>query len=73
MNIAPECEFANGQLSSHIYNTVEENWTEMHRFIGYIKRKRKHKLIIKKPRELMTVSYCDSGYGDCNDTRKITM
>ena len=71
--IAPECAFANGQLARHMQNPGEEHWKAMDRFVGYIKTKKEHKLIMKKPTELRTISYCDSSYGDCKDTRRSTM
>ena len=71
--IAPECSYANGQLARHMQNPGEEHWKGMERFVGYIKQKGNHNLIIKQPTELRTISYCDSSYGDCKDTRKSTM
>ena len=71
--IAPECAFANGQLARHMQNPGVEHWQAMERFVGYIKGKKEHKLIIRKPRELRSISFCDSSYGDCKDTRKSTM
>jgi hypothetical protein len=71
--IAPECAFANGQLARHMQNPGEEHWEAMARFVGYIKSKPDHKMIMKKPTELRTISYCDSSYGDCKDTRRSTM
>ena len=71
--IAPECAFANGQLARHMQNPGEEHWKAMERFVRYIKGKEDHKLIMKKPKELRTISYCDSSYGDCKDTRRSTM
>ena len=37
-------------------------------FVGYNKENKKHELIIKKPRELRTVAYCDSSYVGLKDT-----
>ena len=54
-------------------NPGKEHWKAMDRFVGYIKTKKEHKLIMKKPTELRTISYCDSSYGDCKDTRRSTM
>jgi hypothetical protein len=71
--IAPECAYANGQLARHMQNPGEEHWKAMDRFVGYLKSKTDHKLIMRKPEELRTISYCDSSYGDCKDTRKSTM
>ena len=54
-------------------NHVEEHWKDMDISVGYIKENQKRELMIKKLIELRTVSYCDSSYGDFEDTRKITM
>jgi hypothetical protein len=71
--IAPECAFANGQLARHMTNPGEDHWKAMERFVGYIKKKKEHTLIMQKPSTLQTISYCDSSYGDCKDTRRSTM
>ena len=71
--IALEYAFVKVQVKKHTHDPREEQWKSMNIFVGYIKGKQKNELIIKKPRELMTVSYCDSVYGDCKDTSKITM
>lgn len=71
--IAPECAFANGQLARHMQNPGEEHWKAMERFVGYIKTKTEHQLIMKRPSELRTITYCDSSYGDCKDTRRSSM
>jgi hypothetical protein len=42
----------------------------MERMIGYIKGKDKHELIIRRPNNLRVISFGDSSYGDCIDTRR---
>ena len=54
--IALECAFTNGKVARHMQNIREEHWKAMDRFVGYIKGKKKHELIVKIPRELRTVS-----------------
>ena len=70
--IAPECSFANGQLARHMQNPNEEHWKEMERLVGYLKGKEKHELIIRKPQNMRVISYGDSSYADCKDTRQST-
>ena len=45
----------------------------MDRFVVYIKVKQTHELVINKPLELRNVSYFDSSYRDCKDTRETNM
>ena len=54
-------------------NTGEEHWKAMEILVGYIKGNPKRELTIKKQRESRSVSYCDSSYGYCKDTRKSTI
>ena len=68
--IAPECCFACGQLAQHMHNPGNEHWRAMERFVGYLKQKEKHELIISKPTELRVISYGDASYADCADTRR---
>ena len=42
----------------------------MERFVGYIKGKVKHELVIKRPKELRVITFGDSSYADCPDTRR---
>ena len=67
--IAPECSFACGQLARQMHNPSEEHWTAMHRFVGYLVGKERHKLTIKRPSSLKIISFGDASYGDCLDTR----
>ena len=68
--IAPECAFANGQLARHMQNPGEEHWKALERMVGYLKGKEKHELIMRRPLNLRIISYGDSSYGDCKDTRR---
>jgi hypothetical protein len=68
--IGPDCAFANGQLARHMQNPGEQHWKAMERMIGYLKGKKNHELIIRKPQSLRIISYGDSSYGDCKDTRR---
>lgn len=68
--IAPECCFACGQLAQHMHNPGEEHWIAMERFVGYLKQKETHELVIRKPTELRVYSYGDASYADCNDSRR---
>ena len=68
--IAPECSFAINQLARHMHNPGKAHWQAMERFIGYLKGKKKHELVICRPIEPRVFSFGDSSYADCRDTRK---
>ena len=68
--IAPECSFAINQLARHMHNPGKPHWEAMERFIGYLKGKEKHELVIRRPREVRVFSFGDSSYADCRDTRR---
>ena len=68
--IGPECSFPCGQLARHMHNPGVQHWEAMERLVGYIRGKEKHELVIKRPRELSVISYGDSSYADCKDTRR---
>jgi len=68
--VAPECCFACGQLAQHMHNPGDDHWRAMERFVGYLKQKEKHELVISKPTELRVISYGDASYADCIDTRR---
>ena len=70
--IAPECSYAVGQLARHMQNPGKQHWKALGRAVGYVKGKAKHSLIMRKPLEMRIVSFCDSSYGDCKDTRRST-
>ena len=68
--IGPECSYACGQLARHMHNPGEEHWRAMERFVGYLKGKEKHELVIRRPMEVRVISMGDTSYGDCPDTRR---
>ena len=42
----------------------------MERFVGYLKQKEKHELVIREPTELRIYSYGDACYADCTYSRR---
>ena len=62
--------FAIGQLARHMHNAGDEHWKEAERMVGYLKGKERHELIMRKPLNMRVISYGDSSYGDCKDTRR---
>ena len=68
--VGPECSFSCGQLARQMHNPNEEHWKAMERLVGYIKGKEKHELVLTRPKEIRVVSYGDSSYSDCKDTRR---
>ena len=68
--VAPECSFACGQLARQMHRPGKEHWNAMERIVGYINSKERHELVIKRPKEIRVVSFSDSSYGDCEDSRR---
>jgi hypothetical protein len=59
------------ELSKHFSNPGEEQWKELARAIGFLKKyKNEVKLIYRKPKELRTGAMVDSNYGTNKDDRR---
>jgi hypothetical protein len=70
--IAPELCFVTGLLARFMHNPGEEHWKALDRLVGYLKAKAHHELILRRPRNLSIISFGDSSFGDCPDTRRST-
>ena len=71
--IAPEVSNAVRELASHLTNPSEEHWKALERCVGYIISNPFDGLIFRRPRELRSISYCDSDYAkDENDRKSIS-
>ena len=71
--LAPELSNAARELASHLSNPGEEHWHELGRLVGYLRQKKNLNLIYRKPRELRSISQCDSNYAkDPNDRKSIS-
>ena len=68
--VSPECSFSCGQLARQMHNPGESHWNAMNRMIGYLKYKKKHELVIKRPKSMKIISFGDASYCDCKDTRR---
>ena len=68
--VSPEISFACGQLARHMHKPGVDHWKAMERLVGYISGKKNHELVIRRPTELRVVSFGDSSYGDCLDSRR---
>ena len=58
-------------LVVHMSHTGQENWKELGHLIVYIKVKEAKGIILRKPKVLKAVMFCDSNYATDNNTRKI--
>ena len=67
--VAPECSFVCGQLARNMHNPGKEHWDSMERLVGYINSKGEHMLVIKRAKEVRVVSFGDSSYGNCKQSR----
>ena len=59
------------ELASHLSNPGEEHWKSLVRAVGYVKgRQEGSGLKLRCPKELRSISYCDSNYAQDADDRK---
>ena len=68
--IGPECSFVCGQLARQMHNPGKQHWEAMDRMIRYLRSKKKHEPVIKRPKCLRIFSIGDASYGDCKERRK---
>lgn len=70
--IGPEMASAARDLASHMADPGEEHWKHLERCVGYLTNMEEDKrpLTFRRPRELRSISYADSDYAKCEDTRK---
>jgi len=71
--IAPEISSAARELATHLSNPGKLHWKSLERCVGYIIHKTKDGLIYRRPRNLTSISYCDSDYAtDPTDRKSIS-
>jgi len=70
--VAPEISNAARELASHLSNPGTEHWKALERCVGYISHQKKPELVFRTPRELRSISLCDSDYAKNEDDRKST-
>jgi transposase InsO family protein len=71
--LAPELSNASRELASHLSNPNESHWQALGRCVGYLKHTKFNKLKYRAPRELRSISLCDSDYAkDENDRKSIS-
>ena len=68
--ISPECSYACGQLARQMHNPNDSHWEAMSRIVGYLRGKKAHELVIRRPKSLRIISFGDASYADCHDTRR---
>jgi hypothetical protein len=68
--VAPEISNAARDLASHLSNPGAEHWKALERCVGYITHLHKPSLVFRAPRELRSISLCDSDYAKSEDDRK---
>ena len=71
--LAPELSNASRDLASHLSCPNESHWEALGRCVGYIKHTKFTTLKYRAPRELRSISLCDSDYAkDENDRKSIS-
>ena len=63
--ISLECSYAWGQLARQMDNSSGQHWEAMGRLVGYLKRKKQHELVIRRPKSIKFVSFGDASYAYC--------
>jgi len=72
VKVAPELSNATRDLAGHMSNPGADHWKAAERLVGYVSKK-KIGLTYRQPRELRSISYCDSDYAkDTNDRKSIS-
>jgi hypothetical protein len=71
--MGPELSNAARELASHLSNPGEEHWKALERCVGYLTNTTDNGLTFRTPRELRSISLCDSDYAkDSNDRKSIS-
>ena len=68
--IAPEICNAVRELSSHMTNPGEEHWKALEKCVGYVVLRKYKGLVLRTPRELTSISDCDSDFAKDEEDRK---
>ena len=68
--VGPDVANASRELAVHISHPGPEHWKALGRLIGYLKGRDTKGIIIRKPKVLKVVMFCDSNYSTDNYTRK---
>ena len=68
--VAPELSNAARELASHLSNPGREHWKALERCVGYITHQKDPRLVFRTPRELRSISLCDSDYAKDDTDRK---
>ena len=68
--VRPDVANATRELAVHMSHPGPEHWKALGRLIGYLKGKQTKGVIIRKPKVLKEVMFCDSNYATDKETRK---
>jgi hypothetical protein len=68
--IGPDISNAARDLATHLSSPGNAHWKALERCVGYLASLKDSKLTFRKPRELRSISYCDSDYAKSEDDRK---
>jgi hypothetical protein len=68
--IAPDLSNAARELASHLSNPGADHWKALERCVGYITHQQNSALTFRTPRELRSISLCDSDYAKNETDRR---
>ena len=70
VKVGPDVANAARELAQHMTNPGEEHWNSMERMVGYMKGKEFYGIILRKPKYLKGIDFCDANYATNIDNRK---
>ena len=68
--LAPELSNVARELATNLSSPGEEHWKALERCVGYMSNHKDKGLIFRRPRELTSISLCDSDYANDKLDRK---
>jgi hypothetical protein len=68
--VVPELCNACRELSAHLSSPSNEQWKELGRLVGYMKHQKKNRIMDQTPSELRSISFLDSDFTKCEETRR---
>ena len=70
VKVGPECGNDVRDLARYMSNPGEDQWKAMRRVVGYLKGKNLHGHVMRRPKDLKAVLYCDASYATDKDQRR---
>ena len=62
VKVDPDCANAVRDLARHMSKPGTDQWKAMERVVGYLKGKKMHGLVMRKPECLTVINFCDASH-----------